>query len=54
MSGFNELVWIVLPYVAIAIFVVGHIWRYRHDKFGWTSRSTQLLESRWLAWGLTG
>ncbi len=45
------LVWVVLPYVAVAIFLAGHAWRYRHDQFGWTSRSTQLLESRLLAWG---
>jgi nitrate reductase gamma subunit len=43
--------WIVVPYVAITIFVVGHIWRYRRDQFGWTSRSTQLLERRLLKWG---
>jgi nitrate reductase gamma subunit len=46
-------VWLVLPYVSIAVFAVGHVWRYRHDQFGWTSRSTQLLESRLLAWGST-
>lgn len=51
MTGFQLLVWVALPYIAIAIFVAGHVWRYRHDKFGWTTRSTQLLESRWLAWG---
>jgi nitrate reductase gamma subunit len=47
----DVLLWVVLPYAAIVLFVAGHVWRYRHDKFGWTSRSTQLLESRWLAWG---
>jgi nitrate reductase gamma subunit len=46
-------VWLVLPYVSVTIFVVGHWWRYRTDQFGWTSRSTQLLESRLLAWGST-
>jgi nitrate reductase gamma subunit len=51
VSNVNEYLWVVGPYVAITIFVVGHVWRYRVDKFGWTSRSTQLLESRWLAWG---
>ncbi len=51
MSDPGLYVWVVLPYVAIAIFVAGHVWRYRVDKFGWTSRSTQLLESRWLEWG---
>ena len=44
-------VWLVLPYVSVTIFLVGHWWRYRRDQFGWTSRSTQLLESRLLAWG---
>jgi nitrate reductase gamma subunit len=43
--------YVVLPYAAIVLFVAGHIWRYRFDKFGWTSRSTQILEGRWLAWG---
>jgi len=51
MRNAGEYVWIVLPYVAMTIFVVGHVWRYRVDKFGWTSRSTQILESGWLAWG---
>lgn len=44
-------VWLVLPYVSMALFAGGHIWRYKRDQLGWTSRSTQLLESRVLAWG---
>lgn len=51
MTNTGQYVWVVGPYVAIAIFVAGHVWRYRVDQFGWTSRSTQMLESRWLAWG---
>jgi nitrate reductase gamma subunit len=43
--------WVVLPYLALAVFVVGHVWRWRYDQFGWTSRSTQLQERRWLKWG---
>jgi nitrate reductase gamma subunit len=49
----DVFVWLVLPYVSVTIFLVGHWWRYRTDQFGWTSRSTQLLESRLLAWGST-
>jgi nitrate reductase gamma subunit len=45
------LLWAVLPYVTIAILVVGSIWRYRYDKFGWTTRSSQLYESRLLRIG---
>lgn len=41
----------VLPYAAIAAFLVGHWWRYRHDQMGWGARSTQLLESRALRLG---
>ncbi|WP_433189804.1 respiratory nitrate reductase subunit gamma [Actinoallomurus sp. CA-150999] len=45
------LLWVALPYVVIAVFVLGHIWRYRYDKFGWTTRSSQLYESRLLRIG---
>lgn len=41
--------WVVIPYLALASFVIGHIWRYRYDAFGWTTRSTQMLESRLLS-----
>lgn len=50
-SALNLALWIVLPYVAITVFVAGHYWRYRYDKFGWTSRSSQLYESRLLRLG---
>src|SRR4029079_10405680 len=50
MSGGEILLWIILPYVAIATFIVGHWWRYRTDQFGWTSGSTQLMERRILGW----
>jgi nitrate reductase gamma subunit len=52
MSRTELLLWIVLPYVSMTVFVVGHVWRYRHDQFGWTTRSTQLLESRRLRAGV--
>ncbi|MFJ3335041.1 respiratory nitrate reductase subunit gamma [Streptomyces sp. NPDC086766] len=45
------LLWVVLPYVSLAVFVLGHIWRYRYDKFGWTTRSSQLYERRLLRIG---
>jgi len=28
----NVILWVVVPYVAIAVFVVGHYWRYQYDK----------------------
>jgi nitrate reductase gamma subunit len=51
MNTLEILLWVVLPYVSLAIFVVGHYWRYRYDKFGWTTRSTQLYERNLLRWG---
>ncbi|MCK8675040.1 respiratory nitrate reductase subunit gamma [Rhodococcus sp. HM1] len=44
----GEIFWDVVPYVTLAIVIVGTWWRYRYDKFGWTTRSSQLYESRLL------
>jgi nitrate reductase gamma subunit len=45
------LLWGVLPYVAVTILLVGTWWRWRYDQFGWTSRSSQVYESRLLRIG---
>jgi nitrate reductase gamma subunit len=47
----DVFLWVIFPYICLAIFVVGHSWRYRYDKFGWTTRSSQLYEDRLLRWG---
>lgn len=44
----NIALWIVFPYVCLAIFIGGHVWRYQYDKFGWTTRSSQLYERKLL------
>ena len=51
MNALDILLWVVVPYISLAIFVVGHYWRYKYDKFGWTTRSSQLYERRLLRWG---
>ncbi len=51
MSFLEIFLWVAFPYIAAASFVLGHIWRYRYDQFGWTSRSSQTYESKWLRWG---
>ena len=53
MSRGEVLLYAVLPYAAIAVFLVGTWWRYRRDQYGWGARSTQLLESRVLKWAST-
>ena len=50
MSALDILLWVAFPYTAIAVFIVGHILRYRFDQFGWTSRSSQTYENRLLRW----
>ena len=50
-SGLDTFMWVVFPYVCLTVFAVGHFWRYRYDKFGWTTRSSQLYESRLLRLG---
>ncbi len=54
MNSDNEalsIFWDIIPYVSLALMIVGLIWRYRYDKFGWTTRSSQLYESRLLRIG---
>jgi nitrate reductase gamma subunit len=47
----NDFLFVVFPYICLTTFVVGHLWRYRYDKFGWTTRSSQLYENRLLRIG---
>ena len=52
MSRGEVLLWIVIPYACLTVFVVGHVWRFRAGQLSWTTRSTQLLEARWLRVGV--
>ena len=51
MRTTDILLWGALPYVSIAVLISGTVWRYRYDQFGWTTRSSQLYESRLLRIG---
>ncbi len=51
MNILDTLLWVAIPYAAAASFIVGHIFRWRYDQFGWTSRSSQGYESKLLRWG---
>ncbi|MBD0734251.1 respiratory nitrate reductase subunit gamma [Streptomyces sp. CBMA29] len=44
----NTFLWGVLPYVAFVLLVSGLVWRHRYDAFGWTTRSSEVYESRLL------
>ena len=47
----DTFLWVIIPYMALAVFVLGHVWRFRRDRFGWTTRSTQIYESKLLRIG---
>ena len=47
----STFLWVIFPYLCLATFALGHVWRYRYDKFGWTTRSSQLYENRLLRLG---
>lgn len=51
MSVLDVFFYAILPYLAMLTFVLGHIWRWRVDQFGWTSRSSQLYEGTLLKYG---
>ncbi len=51
MTVVAQLLWVVFPYIALTVFVVGLVWRYSSDPYGWTSKSSELLEKKWLSWG---
>lgn len=47
----DELLFGASPYVAVAVAIVGVVWRIRSDQFSISSLSSQFLESRRLFWG---
>lgn len=51
MSGMPLFLWGVYPYLVLTVFVIVLIVRMRNDPFGWTSKSSEFLEKRWLRWG---
>lgn len=51
MNHLNIALWGVLPYLVLVTMFAGTAWRYRYDRFGFTSRSSQLHESRLLGIG---
>lgn len=51
MSRSELALWVIFPYACLTTFALGHTWRYRRDRFNWTTRSTQLLERKLLRKG---
>jgi Nitrate reductase gamma subunit len=51
MNLFNNFFFIALPYLALFVFLIGSIYRYKSKKFTYSSLSSQFLETRKLYWG---
>lgn len=50
-NSLNNFLLIGLPYIALFVFLIGTIWRYRSTRFKYSSLSSQFLEGRQLFWG---
>ncbi|HUC91753.1 MAG TPA: respiratory nitrate reductase subunit gamma [Paenibacillus sp.] len=50
MTGLDQFLWLIYPYIMLTLFVVGHIYRYNTDQFGWSAKSSEFLEKRNLKW----
>lgn len=48
MTGIEAFLWVAFPWLAIAAFVIGIIWRWCYDQMGWTTHSSQIYESKLL------
>lgn len=49
---FAYFFWVAFPYISLTIFVLGHIYRYNHDQFGWSAKSSEFLsKDSLLKWG---
>lgn len=52
MTQFDYFLWVIIPYLSLTIFVVGHIHRYNTDQFGWSAKSSEFIQKDGLLkWG---
>ncbi len=53
MNLMNTLAFVVFPYISLAVFVLGHAYRYLTDPFSWNAKSSQFLEKNETYVGIT-
>lgn len=51
MSTLFNFLFVVYPYVCLAVFLMGSLARFDRDQYTWKSDSSQLLRARQLRWG---
>jgi nitrate reductase gamma subunit len=52
MTSLNDFLFIAFPYVAIVVFFVGSVYRYKSNSFKYSSLSSQFLEGKKVFWGI--
>lgn len=51
MTFLDQFLWVIYPYIMLSMFVVGHFYRYNTNQYGWSAKSSEILEKRTLKWG---
>lgn len=52
MTELDYFLWVIIPYLSLTIFVLGHIHRYNTDQFGWSAKSSEFIQKdNLLKWG---
>jgi nitrate reductase gamma subunit len=51
MNAYDSAFFIVFPYLCLTVFVLGHLYRYMTDRYGWNARSSEFLEKDALRYG---
>src|SRR5690625_5261801 len=46
----EQFLWVIVPYLVLAVFVSGHLFRFQTGQFGWTAKSSEFLEKKSLKW----
>jgi nitrate reductase gamma subunit len=51
MNTLDQFLWVIIPYLCLTVFIVGHIFRYRTDQLSWTAKSSEFIEKKQLMIG---
>ncbi|WP_186577034.1 respiratory nitrate reductase subunit gamma [Aquibacillus kalidii] len=43
--------WVIVPYLTLAIMIIGSIYRFTHNQLSWVAPSTEFFEKKWLRIG---
>ena len=52
MTSLNSFLFIAFPYIALAVFLLGTIYRYKSSRFTYSSLSSQFIEAKTGFWGV--